>query len=224
MPQLGFKLRFRFPFLVHVSVIFLLALTLFADPNPAASDNRSISPDKKWTYQPDADPPEIRKTGSDEVGVSFSDECGGGGCDSATIVWAPDSRRFAYGYGHGRDHSTSLYQLDGNEWRPLKSLRDSNEILEAVERVLATQGAKKGLKRDRLQLSEYYERVHNWIDSNTATVYVCDFERAEPEDQFFLVRLVFTLKFDQVGNWEIIRKRPMSDQEFDRFQKQNFER
>jgi hypothetical protein len=82
-----------------------------------------------------------------------------------------------------------------------------------------TEANKKGLTKDRRLLTEYYERVHRWLDSNTAIVYVIDLERAEPEDLFFNANFVFTLKFDRAGNWEIVKKRPISDKEFDQFQK-----
>src|SRR6266487_3967936 len=63
----------------------------------AASDR--ISPDKKWEYQPDESQPKVTRAGTNEVALDLSDQTGGNGFGSATVVWAPDSKRFAFNYG-----------------------------------------------------------------------------------------------------------------------------
>ena len=78
---------------------------------------RSGSPDQKWEYV-GGDDPKIVKAGTNEVALDLSDGLGG-------LVWAPDSKRFAaYSGGGGRCHTTSLYQLRGDQWKALKSPED----------------------------------------------------------------------------------------------------
>ena len=81
----------------------------------------SVSPDKKWEYRPDESAPKIVKAGTHEVALDLSDQPAGNGFSFATVIWAPDSKRFAFNYGQGRTHATSLYQLRGDEWITLKA-------------------------------------------------------------------------------------------------------
>ena len=82
-------------------------------PEPESSkpaDLSSVSPDKRWEYQPDESAPKIVKAGTDEVALDLSDQPAGNGFSSATVIWAPDPKRFAFNYGQGREHATSLYE------------------------------------------------------------------------------------------------------------------
>ena len=60
-------------------------------PSPA-EEHTSMSPDKKWEYV-GGDEPKIFKAGTNDVALHLSDQGPG------DVVWAPDSKRFAFNYG-----------------------------------------------------------------------------------------------------------------------------
>ena len=196
---------------IRIAVLILLSasgINVLADPPyqaPETQDRSSVSPDKKWEYQPHEDEPKLVKAGTDQVAVPFSGECNGGGCGNATVLWAPDSRRFAFYYGQGREHQSSLYQLDDEEWRAIKAPDDSDEILTVVDRAITIQAKRKGLARNMLRHIEYTVKVYRWTDANTALVYAVDLEKNQTGDLFFGAGFVFTLKFDHSGNWRIAK-------------------
>jgi serine/threonine-protein kinase len=186
----------------------------------AASDR--ISPDKKWEYQPDESEPKITSAATNEVALDLSDQTGGNGFGSATVIWAPDSKRFALNYGQGRSHSTSLYQLHGDEWKALKSPDD--EVSDITNKLIAAQLKRSGLSEKKLSKEKKYLRliswtpkVINWVDSNTAILYASLQQvialRDEPGEMFdgFGADLLLTLKFDDAGNWKIVNTRQMSE-------------
>src|SRR6266699_2808480 len=188
----------------------------------AASDR--ISPDKKWEYQPDESQPKVTSAGTNEVALDLSDQTGGNGFGSATVVWAPDSKRFAFNYGQGRSHSTSLYQLRGDEWKALKSPDD--EVSDITDKLIAAQLKRKGLSKKKLSKEKKYLRLIswtpkliNWVDSNTAIlnaslqqVIALRDDPGEMSDGFG-ADLLFTLKFDDAGNWKIVKTHQMSGKE-----------
>jgi hypothetical protein len=90
---------------IRIAVLTLLSasgINLLADPPsraPETQDRSSVSPDKKWEYQPHEDEPKLVKAGTDQVAVSFADECNGGGCGHATVKvhrWADANTAMVY--------------------------------------------------------------------------------------------------------------------------------
>jgi len=132
--------------------------------------------------------------------VDLSDVCDISSCgEGAAVLWAPDSKRFAFNWGQGRVHQTSLYQLRGNEWKALKSPNDDvNEILNKT--------IKRGLsKKTHLRLIWETVKVHQWVDSNTAILY-----GGLEVDEAFGAHFLLTLKFDEAGNWKITKTQRLS--------------
>src|SRR4051812_606539 len=77
---------------------------LHRSPPPIELRNSGLlSPDKQWEYSR-GDAPKLVKAGTHEVAVNFSEgyDLGGVGENSA-ILWAPDSRRFAFYSGQGKE-------------------------------------------------------------------------------------------------------------------------
>jgi hypothetical protein len=193
----------------------------------ATSDR--ISPDKKWEYKPDESAPKIVKGGTNEAALDLSDQPGGNGFVSATVVWAPDSKRFAFNYGQGRSHSTSLYQLRGDEWEALESPDD--KVSDIANKAIAAQLKRNGLSEKKLSKEKKYLRliswtpkVINWADSNTAILYASLQQvtalRDEPGEMFdgFGADLFITLKFDDAGNWKIVKTHQMLEKEVEKEQ------
>jgi sugar lactone lactonase YvrE len=188
----------------------------------AASDR--ISPDKKWEYVGD-DQPKIVKAGTNEVVMDLSDSGPGG------VIWAPDSKRFALNWGRGRSHNTSLYQLRGDEWKALES--PDEVVSDVADKAIAAQLKRKGLSKKKLSKEKKYLRliswtpkVINWEDSNTADLYASLQQvialRDNPGEMFdgFGADLLFTLKFDEAGNWKIIKTHEMSEKEVEKREKE----
>ena len=211
-----------------------LAPTETPNPDsPKASDRGSVSPDNKWEYEPDESAPKIVKTGTNEVVLDLSDQPAGNGFSYATVIWAPDSKRFAFNYGQGRTHATSLYQLRGNEWKALKLPDDEDKILQRADDIVAGQLKRKGLSKEKLSKKDLYLRLiwwtvklDRWVDSNTAILYASlrqvAARRDDPGEMYdgFGADLLFTLKFDEAGNWKIIKTHEMSEKEVERREKE----
>lgn len=201
--------------------------------SPKASDRGLVSPDHKWEYEPDESAPKIVKAGTNEVALDLSDQSAGNGFSYATVIWAPDSKRFAFNYGQGRTHATSLYQLQGNEWKALKLPDDEDKILQRADDIVAGQLKRKGLSKEKLSKKDMYLRLiwwtvklDRWVDSNTAILYAGLQEvaarRDDPGEMFdgFGADLLFTLRFDDTGNWKIVKTHQMSDKEVETREKE----
>lgn len=169
---------------------------------------RSGSPDQKWEYVVGEDGPKIVKAGTNEVALDLD---GVGGLD-----WAPDSKRFAcYSGGGGRWHTTSIYQLRGDQWKELKGPSPEDDAQAVAEKAIAAQVKKRGLpKKTDLRLIWGTVEVRQWVDSNTAILYA-GLEEAVREnlDEAFGAHFLVTLKFDEAGKWKIVKTHRMSDKE-----------
>jgi hypothetical protein len=194
--------------------------------SPEPPDRGSVSPDKKWEYRgPEDGGPKIVKAGTSEMAGDLSDVCGIGSCgEGAAVLWAPDSKRFAFNWGQGRSHNTSLYQLHGEEWKALKSPDD--EVFAVADKIIAAQLKRNGLSEKKLSKEKMYLRliwwtpkVRRWVDSNTAILFASLQQvtalRDSPGEMFdhFGADVLFTLRFDDAGNWKIVKTHRMSKKE-----------
>jgi uncharacterized protein YecT (DUF1311 family) len=199
----------------------------------SSSSARSVSPDKKWEYEPDESAPKIVKASTNEVALDLSDQPAGNGFSFARVIWAPDSKRLAFNYGQGRTHATSLYQLRGDEWKALKLPDDEDKIFQRADNIVAGQLKRKGLSKERLSKKDMYLRLiwwtvklDRWVDSNTAILYASLRQVAAQRDNpgemsdGFGTDLLFTLKFDEAGNWKIIKTHEMSEKEAENREKE----
>ena len=223
------------------SLIFVLAVAcvitcLFSnaqEPTPPGETNATVSPDKKWEYEPDDSAPKILKAGTNEVALDLSDQPAGNGFSSATVVWSPDSKRFAFNYGQGRTHAISFYQLRGNEWNVLKFPDDDDKIYQRSDAIVVRQLKRQGLSENKLDRQGKYLRliwwtvkVDRWVDPNTAIVYASLRQVAARRDapgemdDGYGTDLLFTLKFDETGNWKIIKSHEMSEKEVEQREKE----
>src|SRR6266700_3478997 len=192
-------------------------LSIFAAPD-------RTSPDKKWEYVGE-NKPKIVEAGTNKVALDLSDQPAGNDFRSATVVWAPDSKRFAFNYGQQLKQGTSLYQLSGDEWKALGSPDD--KISEILQEAIAAQLKPKGLSKENLSRQKeslrsvwWTPKVINWEDSNTARMYaslrqvIALGDNPEMGDGF-TANLLFTIKFDDGGNWKILKPYSMLQKEVD---------
>jgi hypothetical protein len=129
------------------------------------------------------------------------------------VVWAPDSKRFVLNYmidNRKIDYeSVAFYQLHGDKWVALHSPVD-----EQSEHFQLAQLAKKYSPRNAYQKgdsSPVVDRLEarSWTDANTVILYAYS-ERDEVD-----AAALFTLKFDEAGNWKIVRMHRMSKKEIE---------
>ena len=209
------------------AAVFLLVATSAFAQEQEKPPARSVSPDGKWEFRAGAGGEQdnfvIAKAGSDETSVVLSEEEYGDGLAEslgrapgyANIVWAPDSKRFAFNLQPGKGYQTAqLYQLDGDRWRKLDSLESNAATTAPLDRSMARQ--KKRLK-EKLKLPPddwgwpimTSWQVRKWIGSSSALLYAHRSAKFElkNETQEVSVSFFFTLKFDRAGHWKIARTR-----------------
>src|SRR5205809_276302 len=171
-----------------------------------------VSPDKQWEYHSDA---RIVKAGTSQAVLDLSKS----EPENAKIVWAPDSKRFAFNYGQTCKHCTydtiAFYQLRDDKWVALRSLVD-----ERSERGQLAQLAKDHLPKSaherriwRSQPTHDLLKVREWIDANTAILYAYSQWFVGDDQGELEANFLFTLKFDADGNWKIVKTHQMSEKE-----------
>jgi sugar lactone lactonase YvrE len=188
-------------------------------PSTFASD--WLSPDKRWEYKcveyaAGECLPQIVKAGTTQVIVDLDQELKVNGPDSrdAEVVWAPDSKRFAFNYSPPHAHHTTyvtvaFYQLRGDKWVALHSPVD-----EASERAQLEQLARKYLPRNTYRKGDFSQvrdilKVRSWTDANTVILYA--YSAGDRGDAAAL----FTMKFDDAGSWKVVKARRLSKKELE---------
>jgi len=174
-----------------------------------------VSPDKQWEYEC-VKYPRIVKAGTTQLVLDLDQELKVNGPDRrvADLLWAPDSKRFAFNYIAAHAHDTTyetvaLYQLRGDKWVALHSPVDK-----ASERAQLAQLAEKYLPKNsyrRRFLDSSPEddtlTVRKWADANTAILFA--YSQTDEEQGAVL----FTMKFDAEGNWKIVKTHRLSKKE-----------
>ena len=202
---------------------FLLVATSAFAQEQAKPQARSISLDGKWEFRSGTAGEQenfvIAKTGGVEPSLVLSEEEYADGLAEAlgrapsyaNVVWAPDSKRFAFNLQPGKAYQTAqFYQLDGNTWRKLDSLESNAATFAPLDRSMAME--KKKLKlppEDSGWLIMTSWQIRKWMDSSTALLYAHSEKAFEIKNETESVRasFFFTLKFDAAGKWEMVRTR-----------------
>ncbi len=179
-----------------------------------ASDE--FSPDKQWEFQrAGGDWPGIVKAGTTQVVLDLSKNVPHG--RDTEIVWAPDSKRFAFNYSpshmaHTTYEKTAFYQLRGDKWVPLRPPADE----------ASSRGQLVQLARERFPKSAYPRRVldssptrdvmtaRSWTDANTLLLYGhaawSGLKSGSPAAAYLI-----TLRFDAAGNWKLVNTQQTAD-------------
>jgi hypothetical protein len=179
-----------------------------------ASDR--VSPDKQWEYQcSESGRAGVAKASTNQIVLDLSEDVPQP--NEAEIVWAPDSKRFAFNYSpphapHTSYETTALYQLLDNEWVLLRSPVD-----EASDRAQLAQLARKYLPKNTYQ-SHMWDpppvrdilTVRKWTDANTAILYAYSAWDRRGSGQLEAT-VLFTLKVDAEGNWKIVKAQQLSE-------------
>jgi hypothetical protein len=210
-------------FVIFVAVVGYLIRCVVSsaqESSPPTEEKTWTSPDKKWE-DTSGDQPKISRTDTKQTVLDLSEQGSPGG-----VLWAPDSKRFAFNWGQGRTHQTALYQLRDDQWVALNSPGDGDEIEKRANDIIAEQLKKDGLSEKKLEKKGQYLRliwwtveVDRWVDSNTAIVHASlqqvAAQRDDPGnmDNGYSADLLFTIKFDDTGKWKIAKTHRMSKKE-----------
>jgi hypothetical protein len=95
--------------------------------------------------------------------------------NDAEVVWAPDSKRFAFNYSpphrpHTSYETIALYQLRGDKWVALRSPVDETSERAQLAQLAGAHFPKSRYPR-RAELLRDILKVRNWTDANTAILY-----------------------------------------------------
>jgi hypothetical protein len=215
-----------------------LALQSFGQQEEGAS-SKSISPDGKWEYQllePDSIAKDeagaqklvITKAGSTDIALELPEDAINSFASSANVVWAPNSKRFAFNYQAGSRYiTTGLYQLQRDKWIRLRPPEEAASAdLEKEKRKLLREA---NVAKDAYQRRIWDTfRVLAWPDANTASLYAYSIRSVpiskEGEETLDIeAYFLFTLKFDETGNWKIVKAHALSAEENEKIEKMDSE-
>jgi hypothetical protein len=177
---------------------------------PASPTPTSVSPDKHWEYKRG----EIVNAGTAQVVLDLGQEVDLEGSEP-DILWAPDSKRFGFSYSpvHAR-HTTydkvAFFQLRDDKWVGLHQPSDALHPSQLLQLPLKDH-LPKGFN-PRHCAPEWDEvKLRAWTDANTAILYAPCYGHSRDLKTAFL----FTLKFDEAGNWKIIKTHQVSKKELE---------
>ena len=180
-----------------------------ADPGrPDAKEG--LSPDGQWRYLcVEGHWPEIQKVNTAQRALDLmGDTRSVPDAEEAQVVWAPDSKRFAFNYSpphvpHSTYITTAFYQIRGEEWVLLPS--PINEDSPKDSFAALARHLPKGVRLPRLWRADPNRlvfKVRQWLDADTANLYVhtagTSSGGSESPSAF-----LFTLKFDREGKCKI---------------------
>jgi hypothetical protein len=129
------------------------------------------------------------------------------------IVWAPDSKRFAFNYminSLKTDYETvAFYQLRDGKWVALHSPVDEKSKHSQLAQLAKKYSPRSTYRTGDSSLLRDDLKARSWTDASTVILYA-NSERDEGE-----AAALFTLKFDEAGNWKIVKMHQMSKKELE---------
>ncbi len=182
---------------------------------------RFTSPDKKWEFRVNNETAALVKAGSDAPVLDLSEQIGYLAAETRNLVWAPDSRRFAFNSRKGgKYYGCDLYELTGTTWKKLPSLEENAKpVDQIIQRAVRKQLKRLGAKQDaNLNTAMSQWRARRWLDNDRFEAYVSEQSRVmvheKDEDWEYLgCAVLFTGKCDNRGGWKVIATRELSDAE-----------
>jgi hypothetical protein len=190
---------------------------------------RFSSPDKKWEFRVTGETAALVKADSEVTAVNLGEEIGYLATETGQLIWAPDSRRFAFNSRKGgRYYGCDLYELAGDTWKKLPSIEENTKAAgEIIERAMRKQLKRLGAKPDAtLNMVMSKARVLRWLTNDIFEGYISEQRRIvvnkNDEDWEYLGSAVlFKGKCDNRGRWKIVSTRELSDAEFEKLSAQD---
>ncbi len=146
----------KYPVTLVLAVVCVISCVFSSaqEPSPPAEEQPSeISPDKKWEYLGGEDEAKIVATDTKQVVLHVPDQGPG------DVVWAPDSKRFAYNWGQGRTRQTAFYQLRDDQWAALEFPSNDDIFEKQPNDIVAGQLKKEGLSEKKLERQGKFLRL-----------------------------------------------------------------
>ncbi len=200
-------------------ILFIcIALLTVRAVDSGTNEEPFLSPDNQWEYRySEVIGAGIVKAGTNQIVLDLSDDVPRP--EDAKVVWAPDSKRFAFNHSpphasHTSYETTTLYQLRGDRWVSLDSLVEQSSDRAQLAQ-LAREDAPKNARLRRIWASQPTRdilRVREWPDANTAIFYAYAAWDRNGRDQGEAAFL-FTVKFDADGKLKLTRTHEMSKKE-----------
>ena len=205
-----------------VALVCLLPCALGAQ-EPETESKPQLSPDKKWEYRIlNDDMAAVVKVGEEKPTIELAQ-----GemlkIDSGKLVWAPDSRRFAFNFREGSDYySFELYELAGTTWKKLPDVaQTATTVTKAMER--SDRQQLRDLKAPKDASPDSVEekwQVLRWLDVDTflaaadsdSKVWI---NKKSEEPEYFGATFVFKGKCDNRGGWKVTSSRAPSKAEME---------
>ena len=200
------------------------------------NETRSFSPDRKWEYRASGHKAVLVKAGSDEPVLKIcdpddsEDPCGSLEVASGKLVWAPDSRRFAFNCRKGgKYYGCMLFELAGTSWRKIPDLEGapSKPVDALINKSLDKQRQRLHTKKDTPSNEVMTRwRVRRWLDNDSFEAYGND-ERSLALDadgdrvEYFGCAVLFTGKCDNRGRWKVVSTRVLSEAEDNKLSEQD---
>lgn len=201
-------------------LVWLFVGALHAEQKSTADDH-SLSPDRKWEYRVIDSAPVIVKADSSEVVVKLPGADGSSAAESGEVIWAPDSRRFAFNYRSGTRYCTcAAYELAGSTW---KVLPDFEEKAGSVQKAIAAAKLAQ-IRRLKLPADANQRRIDDtwralrWLDNATLELFA--YSESSVEDESVSCGIVFRARCDNRGGWKIISKRTVAKAELKKLQRE----
>jgi hypothetical protein len=212
-----------FAFVVIVACTLLCSFSNAQEPSPGQTplpSPTSVSPDKKWEYRvEDDDSAVLVRSDREKAVIKLSDPENDSSLKTKTgkLIWAPDSQRFAFNYqAGGKYYSCDLYELTGTKW---KKLPDLEKKAAAVRKLMARAKQKqwKEAGAESVNPIEDVWRLLRWIDNDTFEALAYSeggvAMRDSGEAASLITGVLFTVKCDNRGNWNITGTRELNEED-----------
>jgi uncharacterized protein YecT (DUF1311 family) len=127
-----------------------------------------------------------------------------------SVVWAPDLKRFAYNlYSRMTGTTVEFYQLRNDKWVALQSPVDRASKHTQLAQLARKYSPKNAYRKGDSSPESDDLEARSWTGADTVILY------AHSEGNGGEAAALFTLKFDEAGNWKIIKMHQMSKKEID---------
>ena len=126
------------------------------------------------------------------------------------VVWTPDLKRFAYNL-HSRMTGTTVefYHLRNDKWVALQSPVDRASKHTQLAQLVRKYSPKNAYRKGDSSLESDDLEARSWTGADTVLLY------AHSEGNGSEAAALFTLKFDEAGNWKVVKMHRLSKKELE---------
>ena len=127
-----------------------------------------------------------------------------------SVVWAPDLKRFTYNlYSRMTGTTVEFYQLRNDKWVALQSPVDRASKHTQLAQLARKYSPKNAYRKGDSSPESDDLEARSWTGADTVILY------AHSEGNGGEAAALFTLKFDEAGNWKIVKMHRLSKKELE---------